>query len=141
MSDFDFTSLRRQYRSLLLDGIAPFWLSRGIDWEYGGVFCSMDESGNALSGDKYIWSQARSGRQLAVPHGSDRNAHRRGGQHLLGLFCRLRAERVLPRDRRRECASDREEHIRSYSRPGSGAAGTTVFALIVFLGDQRPMPS
>jgi N-acylglucosamine 2-epimerase len=60
MSELDFTSLRRQYRSLLLDGIAPFWLSRGIDWEHGGVLSSMDESGNVLSGDKYIWSQARS---------------------------------------------------------------------------------
>ena len=49
-----------QYRSLLLDGIAPFWLERGIDREYGGVLSCMSDDGQVLSGDKFIWSQARS---------------------------------------------------------------------------------
>lgn len=49
-----------QYRSLLLDGIAPFWLERGIDREHGGVLSCMSEDGKVLSGDKFIWSQARS---------------------------------------------------------------------------------
>ncbi len=53
-------SLRDQYRSLLVDGIAPFWLKHGIDWEHGGVLSCMSEDGTPGSGDKYIWSQARS---------------------------------------------------------------------------------
>jgi N-acylglucosamine 2-epimerase len=53
-------SLRDQYRALLVDGIAPFWLKHGIDWEHGGVLSCMKEDGAPVSGDKYIWSQARS---------------------------------------------------------------------------------
>lgn len=52
--------LLRLYRELLLDGIAPFWLRHGVDRECGGVLSCMTEDGRVLSGDKYIWSQARS---------------------------------------------------------------------------------
>ena len=52
--------LYAQYRSLLLDGIVPFWLERGIDREHGGVLSCMSEEGQVQSGDKFIWSQARS---------------------------------------------------------------------------------
>ena len=52
--------LYAQYRNLLLDGIAPFWLERGIDREHGGVLSCMSDDGQVLSGDKFIWSQARS---------------------------------------------------------------------------------
>jgi N-acylglucosamine 2-epimerase len=52
--------LYTQYRSLLLDGVAPFWLKRGIDREHGGVLSCMSDDGQVLSGDKFIWSQARS---------------------------------------------------------------------------------
>ena len=52
--------LHAQYRSLLLDGIVPFWLERGIDREHGGVLSCMSDDGQVLSGDKFIWSQARS---------------------------------------------------------------------------------
>ena len=38
----------------------PFWFRHGIDREHGGVLSSMTEEGAVLSGDKYIWSQARS---------------------------------------------------------------------------------
>lgn len=53
-------NLCAQYRNLLLEGIVPFWLERGIDWEHGGVLSCMTEEGRVLSGDKFIWSQARS---------------------------------------------------------------------------------
>ena len=56
----DFQSLHEQYRRLLLDGFAPFWFRHGIDWEHGGVLSCMTEDGVVQSGDKYIWSQARS---------------------------------------------------------------------------------
>jgi N-acylglucosamine 2-epimerase len=56
----DFAQLYEQYRSLLLDGVVPFWLKRGIDWEQGGVLSCMKEDGSPISGDKFMWSQARS---------------------------------------------------------------------------------
>lgn len=56
----DTTTLRELYRSLLLDDIVPFWFRHGIDWEYGGVLSCLSDDGTVLSGDKYIWSQARS---------------------------------------------------------------------------------
>ena len=51
-------SLRDQYRTLLADGIIPFWM-RALDREYGGVFSCMTEEGEILSTEKYTWSQAR----------------------------------------------------------------------------------
>jgi N-acylglucosamine 2-epimerase len=49
-----------QYRSLLLEGMAPFWLEHGIDRDYGGVLSCMTEYGQVQGTDKFIWSQARS---------------------------------------------------------------------------------
>lgn len=51
--------LYRQYRTLLLDGIVPFWWKHGVDHEYGGVLSCMAEDGRRISEDKYIWSQGR----------------------------------------------------------------------------------
>jgi N-acylglucosamine 2-epimerase len=51
--------LRRIYRELLLDGIVPFWARDGVDTRHGGVLSCMEENGKPVSGDKYIWSQAR----------------------------------------------------------------------------------
>ncbi|MEO9072866.1 MAG: AGE family epimerase/isomerase [Edaphobacter sp.] len=56
----DHKSLSALYRTLLLDNIVPFWLKHGIDWKYGGVLSCMREDGSVASGDKFIWSQARS---------------------------------------------------------------------------------
>lgn len=52
--------LRQLYRGLLVDDIAPFWFRYGIDWSCGGVLTCMTDSGEPISDDKYIWSQARS---------------------------------------------------------------------------------
>ncbi len=49
-----------RYRSLLLDDIVPFWFRHGIDWDNGGVLSCLRNDGSLASGDKYIWSQARS---------------------------------------------------------------------------------
>src|SRR5580698_5285560 len=53
------TQLRRTYLELLLDGIVPFWARHGVDEKFGGVLSCMEENGKPVSGDKYIWSQAR----------------------------------------------------------------------------------
>jgi N-acylglucosamine 2-epimerase len=55
----DRKALYNSYRTLLLDGIVPFWLRHGVDREYGGVLSCMEEDGAPISTDKYIWSQAR----------------------------------------------------------------------------------
>jgi len=52
-------ALCRQYRELLLEGVVPFWASHGVDREHGGVLSCLTESGERISTDKYIWSQAR----------------------------------------------------------------------------------
>ncbi len=53
------SQLRRTYWELLLDGIVPFWSHHGVDWQHGGVLSCMEEDGTVVSGDKYLWSQAR----------------------------------------------------------------------------------
>ncbi len=55
----DKKQIRRTYRELLLDGIVPFWAKHGVDTIHGGVLSCMEEDGKPVSGDKYIWSQAR----------------------------------------------------------------------------------
>lgn len=52
-------ALQTQYRTLLADGIIPFWLKHGVDREFGGVLSCMNESGAVQSTEKYTWSQAR----------------------------------------------------------------------------------
>jgi N-acylglucosamine 2-epimerase len=51
--------LRRNFEELLLDGIVPFWAKHGVDTQHGGVLSCMEENGKPVSGNKYIWSQAR----------------------------------------------------------------------------------
>ena len=55
----DKNKIRRTYQELLLDGIVPFWARHGVDTTHGGVLSCMEEDGKPISGDKYIWSQAR----------------------------------------------------------------------------------
>jgi N-acylglucosamine 2-epimerase len=51
--------LYAQYRSLLSEGIIPFWMRHGVDDRYGGVLSCMHEDGTPINTDKYAWSQAR----------------------------------------------------------------------------------
>ena len=50
---------RELYRRTLLDDIIPFWMRHGIDLEYGGIGNILDDAGNTLGHDKYLWSQGR----------------------------------------------------------------------------------
>jgi N-acylglucosamine 2-epimerase len=52
-------ALYRQYRTLLADGIIPFWTKFGVDREYGGVLSAMQEDGTPINTEKYTWSQGR----------------------------------------------------------------------------------
>ena len=53
------TKTRCVFQELLLDGIVPFWAKHGVDAQHGGVLSCMEEDGRPVSGNKYVWSQAR----------------------------------------------------------------------------------
>lgn len=47
------------YRQFLFEGILPFWLKHGIDREHGGLLTCLNEQGEQIGTDKFVWSQAR----------------------------------------------------------------------------------
>lgn len=47
------------YRRTLLENVVPFWIRHGIDRTHGGLGNVLDDQGNPLGADKYIWSQGR----------------------------------------------------------------------------------
>ncbi len=53
------TELHDFYRQHLLDHVIPFYLPRILDTKHGGYTNCLDNDGNLLSTDKYIWSQGR----------------------------------------------------------------------------------
>src|SRR5690606_37700645 len=53
-------ALAEFYREHLERVILPFWLERTLDEEHGGIFnCVDDVTGERVSDDKFVWSQAR----------------------------------------------------------------------------------
>lgn len=52
-------SSRELYRRTLLENVAPFWLRHGFDHDYGGIGNILDDEGNTLGHDKFLWSQGR----------------------------------------------------------------------------------
>lgn len=55
----DFSVLKKQYKSELLNNVAPFWLSQSQDTEFGGYFTCLDRQGSVFDTDKFIWLQGR----------------------------------------------------------------------------------
>ncbi len=53
------TALRDVYRDGLLDDVIPFWLTHGLDHEFGGYMNSVDRDGTLLDTDKGGWQQGR----------------------------------------------------------------------------------
>ncbi len=43
----------------LFGRVIPFWLVHGVDRECGGLFTCLNETGEIVSTDKYLWSEAR----------------------------------------------------------------------------------
>ncbi|HYH03285.1 MAG TPA: AGE family epimerase/isomerase [Bacillota bacterium] len=53
-------NLTQFYQDQLYNKILPFWLTRGIDSQYGGYFTCFTNTGEQrVSTDKYVWSQGR----------------------------------------------------------------------------------
>lgn len=54
-----FQELAKQYKHTLLEDILPFWERHSVDWDCGGYFTCLDESGDVYDQDKFIWLQNR----------------------------------------------------------------------------------
>lgn len=58
--------------------VLPFWLKHGPDREHGGIYNVLDEAGQVISGEKYMWSQTRAlwvFAEMALREGSEQYAH------------------------------------------------------------------
>jgi len=55
----DFKTLHSLYRAELLERVVPFWITHGVDWERGGICTCLNDQGERLSRNKYMWSQLR----------------------------------------------------------------------------------
>ena len=55
----DFKQLAKQYKSELLDKVAPFWLEKSQDLEHGGYFTCLERNGDVFDTDKFVWLQGR----------------------------------------------------------------------------------
>ena len=51
--------LSELYRTGLLGDTLPFWLSHGVDHDYGGIMTCLDRDGSIVDTDKGVWQQAR----------------------------------------------------------------------------------
>jgi len=47
------------YRTTLLDDVVPFWMRHAIDPDDGALNNCLDDAGNVVSRDRYLWSQGR----------------------------------------------------------------------------------
>jgi N-acylglucosamine 2-epimerase len=52
------SGLAAAYRRTLLDDVVPFWLRHALD-PSGAMNNCLDDAGNVLSRDRYVWSQGR----------------------------------------------------------------------------------
>lgn len=50
-----------QYKNDLKSNIMPFWLDKGLDHVYGGVYTCLDRKGDIMDTTKSVWFQGRFG--------------------------------------------------------------------------------
>ncbi len=55
----------KQWVSAELDRCVTFWLEKGMDKKYGGVYTCLDRTGEIYSTDKSVWMQGRCGWMFA----------------------------------------------------------------------------
>lgn len=132
---------QREWGTHLVQQILPWWESRAIDEESGGVFTCFDNRGTLVSDEKYTWSQGRWA-WLAAELARDAEA---GRLPIDGDVWRDRAvatarflERTLTGDGRTAYRTDRAGHHLS---DGTGDVATSIFAdLFCVLGWAGAMP-
>lgn len=59
MSNETLKEWKQYYEDALLNDCIPFWLTNGVDYEYGGYFTCLDRKGELYSTDKSVWFQGR----------------------------------------------------------------------------------
>lgn len=47
------------YRDCLLNDSIPFWMTHGVDPQFGGIMTCLDRDGSVLDTDKGVWQQGR----------------------------------------------------------------------------------
>lgn len=50
---------KEKFSKELFDNVVPFWLQYGVDETYGGMYTSLDRTGEIYSTDKSVWMQGR----------------------------------------------------------------------------------
>ena len=50
---------RNYYQEGLLEDVLPFWMTHGVDHQYGGVLTCLDQTGKVIDTDKAVWQQGR----------------------------------------------------------------------------------
>lgn len=50
-----------RYKADLKGNIMPFWIEKGLDPVYGGVYTCLDRQGNIMDTTKSVWFQGRFG--------------------------------------------------------------------------------
>lgn len=50
-----------QYKNDLKSNIMPFWLDKGLDHVYGGIYTCLDRNGDIMDTTKSVWFQGRFG--------------------------------------------------------------------------------
>lgn len=53
------TECAQLYRKTLLDQVVPFWMKHALGSRDGAINNCLDDDGNILSTDRYLWSQGR----------------------------------------------------------------------------------
>lgn len=51
--------LRDDYRDRIFNQYLPFWNNGGIDSQFGGFMCELNDDGSIVNEEKYIWYQGR----------------------------------------------------------------------------------
>ncbi|MDT0554026.1 AGE family epimerase/isomerase [Urechidicola vernalis] len=52
-------TLSKQYKDTLLKDVIPFWEQNSVDFENGGYYTCLDNTGNVFEKDKFMWLQGR----------------------------------------------------------------------------------
>lgn len=59
LAGMSLAELREDYRARLFDSYLPFWENGGIDRQYGGFICHLEDDGTPVDGEKNLWFQGR----------------------------------------------------------------------------------
>ena len=56
VSAVDARAMSDLYRRTLLEDVVPFWMTHAVGEESGAIYNCLDDAGNVLSKDRYLWA-------------------------------------------------------------------------------------